>query len=131
MKKSLLHLFFIGIVIVGASFTVSAQKKTAKPKAAAISGIYENFTVGKESGDLEGMRVRIINAGNAYHAVVQIAQGGAEDPAPVFVPVEVTGTNIEFTVGETTYKGKITTAGITFKDEEGHSRLVKRQPCSF
>jgi len=40
-----------------------------------VAGVYENFTVGKGSGDLEGMRVVIVPAGGGYYAIVQIAQG--------------------------------------------------------
>src|SRR2546427_1009253 len=65
-----------------------------------VAGVYENFTVGKGSGDLEGMRVVIVPAGGGYYAIVQIAQGGAEDPKPEFVPAEVQGRTGNFSVGD-------------------------------
>ena len=48
----------------------------------------------KSSGDLEGMRVVIVPAGGGYYAIVQIAQGGAEDPKPEFVPADVKGKSV-------------------------------------
>jgi hypothetical protein len=93
-----------------------------------VAGVYGDFTVGKSSGDLEGMRVAIISAGAGYHAIVQIAQGGAEDPEPVFVEVKVKGTSVEFTAGGQTYTGTVTAAGLRLKGEGGG--FLKRQPCA-
>src|SRR5580765_3496827 len=76
-----------------------AGKPAAQP-AVTVAGVYENFTVGKDSGDLEGMRVVIVSAGGGYYAIVQIAQGGAEDPKPEFVPVNVKGRTASFSVGD-------------------------------
>jgi hypothetical protein len=76
------------------------------------------------------MRVAIINAGNAYHAIVQIAQGGAEDPEPQFVPVNVKGMTVNFTVGEQKFTGTVTAAGLRLKTEGGGTELLKRKPCS-
>lgn len=130
MKKGFLQVLIAAVIIIGGSFAISAQKTAAKPKAPSISGVYENFTVGKESGDLEGMRIVLMNAGNEWHAVVQIAQGGAEDPKPDFVPVTVTGMKIEFKVGEMTYSGTVTLGGLEMKIEGGGTELVKRRACS-
>jgi hypothetical protein len=103
-----------------------AEKRRTQ-KTPDITGVYGgDFTVGQGSGDLEGMQVVIINAGNAYHAIVQIAQGGAEDPEPNFVPVTVKGRNVEFSVGERKFTGTVTAAGLRLKDEG----LLKRKPCS-
>jgi hypothetical protein len=98
--------------------------------AASIGGVYQNFTVGKGSGDLEGMSVVILAAGGAYHAVVQVAQGGAEDPQPEFVDVMVKGMNVEFTAGNVKYKGTVTAAGLNLKDSSGTSHSLKRKPCA-
>jgi hypothetical protein len=109
--------------------TALAKKHPAQ--AASIAGVYENFTVGKGSGDLEGMRVVLFNAGNSYHAIVQIAGGGAEDPKPEFVDVvTVKGMNVEFTVGTEKYTGRVTAAGLTLKDSSGSPDMLKRKPCS-
>lgn len=107
----------------------SEQSHATPPRAAGVSGVYENFTIGKESGDLEGMRVVIVSAGNGYHAIVQIAQGGAEDPQPEFVEVTVKGMNVEFTSGSEKFTGRVTDAGLTLKDSSGAHQL-KRKPCS-
>lgn len=109
----------------------TAMAKKHPAQAASVAGVYENFTVGKGSGDLEGMRVVLFNAGNSYHAIVQSAQGGAEDPKPEFVDVvTVTGMNVEFTVGTEKYTGRVTAAGLTLKNSSGSPNLLKRKPCS-
>ena len=101
-------------------------KKRPIQSPASIGGVYENLTVGKGSGDLEGMRVVIFAAGGAYRAVVQIAQGGAEDPKPEFVDVEAKGMDVSFTVGEQKFTGTVTDAGLKLKDVG----LLGRKPCS-
>jgi hypothetical protein len=108
----------------------TALAKKHPHQAASIAGVYENFTVGKGSGDLEGMRVMIVNAGNAYHAIVQVAQGGAEDPKPEFVDVTVVGRNVSFTASTGKYTGRVTAAGLSLKDSSGQSSMLKRKPCS-
>src|SRR5881227_4408354 len=88
-------LFSIVCLIV---LTVAIAKNFGQP-IVTVAGVYENFTVGKGSGDLEGMRVVIVPAGGGYYALVQIAQGGAEDPKPEFVAANVKGMTVDFTVG--------------------------------
>jgi hypothetical protein len=127
MKKNLINVILLTTIALCAGMAVSAQKKAAP---VSIAGVYENFTVGKGSGDLEGMRVVLFNAGNAWHAIVQIAQGGAEDPNPEMVPVTVTGKNFEFKVGEMVYKGTVTAAGLKMKSEDGPGETIKRKSCS-
>lgn len=117
---AILSLFIVPIVF---ATNILAQ-------AAPVPGVYENLTVGKESGDLEGMRVVIIPAGGGYHAMVQIAQGGAEDPKPEFVPATVKGMTVEFTVGEAKYTGIVSIAGLRIKDPDGKSLTLKRRPCA-
>jgi hypothetical protein len=108
---------------------VLAKKPGTRP-AASVAGIYENFTVGKGSGDLEGMRVVLVAAGGGHYAIVQIAQGGAEDPKPEFVPVNVKGRSVDFTVGDQKFTGSVTAAGLRLKDSSGQTQLLKRKPCS-
>jgi hypothetical protein len=102
-----------------------AQKNHSRQQV-SIGGVYENLTVGKDSGDLEGMRVVIFAAGGSYRAVVQAAEGGAEDPQPNFVPVTVKGMNVEFAVGERKFAGTITAVGLQLKGQG----LLKRKACS-
>src|SRR5918912_2194532 len=106
--------------------TAALAKKRPLPPPVIIAGVYEKFTVGQGSGDLEGMRVVIVAAGGGYHAIVQAAQGGAEDPAPEFVPVTVKGTTVNFAVGEMKYTGTVTAAGLRMKDQG----LLKRKSCA-
>jgi hypothetical protein len=105
-----------------------AFTRPTKQKA-NVTGVYENFTVGQGSGDLEGMRVVIVSAGGGHHAIVQIAQGGAEDPQPVFVEVKVKGMNVEFAVGEMKFTGTVTAAGLRLKNADG-TTMLKRRACS-
>jgi hypothetical protein len=105
-------------------------KAPRTPAAVSVGGIYENFTVGKGSGDLEGMRVSILSAGGGYYAIVQIAQGGAEDPKPEFVEVTVKGSNVSFAVGDRKFSGTVTAAGLRLRESGGDAQLLKRKPCS-
>jgi hypothetical protein len=122
ISKRLLLICMICSMVVPAAL---AKKRPIQPPA-SIGGVYEDFTVGKGSGDLEGMRVVIFAAGGAYRAIVQIAQGGAEDPKPEFVDVEAKGMNVSFTVGEQKFTGTVTAAGLRLKGEG----LLARKPCS-
>lgn len=104
--------------------------KPAPQPATTVAGIYDNFTVGKESGDLEGMRVVIVQAGGGHHAIVQIAQGGAEDPKPEFVEATVKGMTVSFSVGEEKFTGTATATGLRLKNSSGEMQTLKRKPCS-
>jgi len=104
-------------------------KKPGAP-APSITGVYEHFTVGKGSGDLEGMRVVLLNAGNEFYAIVQVAQGGAEDPKPEWVPANVKGNTVSFSVGDQKYTGTVTVAGLRLKMDGGATEMLKRKPCS-
>src|SRR5947207_4367695 len=115
------------ITVVGLS--VAITKNFGQP-IVNVSGVYENFTVGKDSGDLEGMRVVIVPAGGGYYAIVQIAQGGAEDPKPEFVPAEVKGKSVSFSVGDEKYTGTVSATGMTVKTNAGASQTLKRKPCT-
>lgn len=116
----------ICLVVIPAAFAQPARSQATGP----IAGVYENFTVGKESGDLEGMRVVIIPAGGGYHAMVQIAQGGAEDPKPEFVSATVKGATVEFTVGEEKFTGTLSINGLRLKNSAGEMHVLKRRPCA-
>lgn len=121
---------FLTCVICLIVVTAALAKKPGAQTTASVSGIYDNFTVGKGSGDLEGMRVVLVAAGDGHYAIVQIAQGGAEDPKPEFVPVKVNGATVNFTVGEEKFTGRVTAAGLSLKNSSGESQLLKRKPCS-
>ena len=116
-------------VILLVSLSTAGAKNFGQP-AVTVSGVYENFTVGKGSGDLEGMRVVVVPAGDGYYAIVQIAQGGAEDPKPEFVPAQVKGKTVSFAVGDAKYTGTVTAAGMTVKDSDGQAQILKRKACT-
>jgi hypothetical protein len=118
--------FMACLIIVPATLA----KKPAAQRTASVAGVYENFTVGRGSGDLEGMRVVLVAAGDGHYAIVQIAQGGAEDPKPEWVPVRVKGNTVNFTVGDEKFSGTVTAAGLRLKNSSGESHSLVRKPCS-
>src|SRR5207253_7310832 len=126
MKPTLVAVVSFLICITVAS-TALARKPSDQP-AFAVAGIYDSFTVGKESGDLEGMRVVIVSAGGGYYAIVQIAQGGAEDPKPEFVVANVKGMGVEFTAGSEKFRGTVSAAGLTLNNVAGESQKLKQKP---
>lgn len=111
-----------------AAMTLVIKKNFGQP-IVTVPGVYENFTVGKGSGDLEGMRVVLVPAGGGYYAIVQVAQGGAEDPKPEFVPANVQGKSVSFNVGNDKYTASITAAGMTVKNGDSTS-VLKRKACA-
>jgi hypothetical protein len=126
--KQVIALFLLCLVFASASVA-----QTVPP--VKISGVYDNITVGKESGDLEGMRVIIFEGGGGYYCIVQIASGGAELPAPAMVKVNVKGSNIDFTVKEpygegsepVKFSGSVTAAGLRLKNQDGEVSSLKRK----
>src|SRR6266481_9162894 len=114
---------FVCMVVLTAAMT----KNFGQP-IVTVPGVYENFTIGKGSGDLEGMRVVIVSAGGGYYAIVQIAQGGAEDPKPEFVAANIKGMSVEFTAGSEKFRGTVSAAGLTLKNAAGESQTLKRKP---
>jgi len=122
------RLVLLSIICV-ISLSVAHAKHLAQP-IVTVAGVYENFTVGKGSGDLEGMRVVIVPAGDGYYAIVQIAHGGAEDPKPEFVQAEVKGKTVNFTVGEMKYTGAASATALTVKDSSGQTQVLKRKACT-
>jgi hypothetical protein len=121
------------VVLLSIAYLVSLSVANAKPVGqpiVTVPGVYENFTVGKSSGDLEGMRVVIVPAGDGYYAIVQVAQGGAEDPKPEFVQAAVKGKTVSFTAGEVKYTATVTATGMTVKDSSGQSQVLKRKACT-
>lgn len=127
--KLVVRAFLIMLICLIVIPTALGRNSGAQP-AVTVAGIYDNFTVGKESGDLEGMRVVIVQAGGGYYAIVQIAQGGAEDPKPEFVQATVKGSNVSFAVGDEKFTGVVTATGLRLKNSAGESHVLKRKPCS-
>src|SRR3954470_1356061 len=122
MKLSRPTIAIVAVCLVAITSGIAAA---LVPQAAvSVPGVYESFTVGKDSGDLEGMRVVIVPAGGGYYAIVQIAQGGAEDPKPEFVPAEVKGKTVTFSAGNQKFTAAATAAGLTVKDEAGSSQVL-------
>jgi hypothetical protein len=125
MKRSSQVFAVLGVMVFSVLFAANISAQTGP-----VGGVYENFTVGKESGDLVGMRIVIIPAHDTFYAMVQIAQGGAEDPKPEFVDATVKGSAVEFTVGDQKYTGTVSVAGFRVKDPDGKTHVLKRRPCA-
>ena len=125
MKRSSQVVAVLGLLVFSGFFAVNSFAQSAP-----VAGIYENFKVGAGSGDLEGMRIVIIPAADTFYAMVQIAQGGAEDPKPVFVDATVKGMTVEFTVNDQKYTGTVSVAGMRVKDADGQTHVLKRRPCA-
>ena len=125
MKRSSQVVTILGVMVFSVFFAANVSGQTGP-----VAGVYENFTVGKESGDLVGMRIMIIPAHDTFYAMVQIAQGGAEDPKPEFVDATVKGNTVEFTVGDQKYTGVVNIAGFRVKDPDGKTHVLKRRPCA-
>lgn len=123
--KSILRAILVTAFCMTAATAFFAQEQKNHP-APSIGGVYGGFTANPQSGDLDGMRVAIFAAGGAWRAIVQIAQGGAEDPAPHFVDVTVTGMKVSFSVDGTEYTGTVSAAGLKLKDQG----LLKRKACT-
>lgn len=126
--KSTTRVVFLSLICL-TGLTVAIAKNFGQP-IITVPGVYENFTVGQGSGDLEGMRVVIVPAGGGYYAIVQIAQGGAEDPKPEFVQAEVKGKQVSFNVGEEKFTGTATAAGLNLKNAAGDPHVLKRKACT-
>src|SRR5260370_40746670 len=119
--KLIVRAFLTSVICLNFIPTALDRNPGAQP-AATVAGVYDNFTVGKQSGDLEGMRVVIVQAGGGYYAIVQIAQGGAEDPKPEFVPATVKGLNLRFSAGDEKFNGTVNAAGVRLKNSRGDSQ---------
>lgn len=125
MKRSSQVVAIFGLMVLSGFFAANVSAQTGP-----VAGVYENLTVGKESGDLVGMRVMIIPAHDTFYAMVQIAQGGAEDPKPEFVDATVKGNTVAFTVDDQKYTGTVSVSGFRVKDPDGQTHVLKRRPCA-
>ena len=117
-------------VLIGSLLVLMVAPFAAAQPVTTVAGVYESFTIGKGSGDLEGMRVAIISAGGGYYAIVQIAQGGAEDPKPEFVEATVKRMSVEFTVGDQKFTGTANATTLRLKGSDGQTHVLKRKPCT-
>jgi hypothetical protein len=104
-------------LLLAVTLTALPQRRSVPP--VRIEGTYDNLHVGPpESGDLEGMRVILIDGGGGIYAIVQEAEGGVELPAPALGEVTVKGSEISFTVkfpGQDeaqSFSGKVLASGI-------------------
>jgi len=101
-----------------------------------ITGVYEDIKVGKESGDLEGARLIIIEGSGDYYGLLQIAAGGPELPAPVLVKVTVKLASISFTLPQSDgdqaqkFTGTVTASGLRLRSSPDDVYVLKRKSCA-
>jgi hypothetical protein len=119
-------------VLLALSLTAVAQRRSTP--SVSIEGTYDNLTVGKESGDHEGIRVILIDGGGGIYAIVQEAEGGVELPAPASTLVTVKGTDISFAVKlaghdeSQMFSGKVSASGLRLRSD-GQQFFLKRKKC--
>jgi len=106
------------VLLVSLSSVAALTVFPQKMPPVRIEGTYENLTVGKESGDLVGMRVMLIDGGGGIHAIVQEAGGGVELPDPATAKVDVRGAKISFKIKlagrdeQESFTGTVTNTGL-------------------
>ena len=119
-------------VLLVFTLTVFAQRRSVP--LVSIEGTYDNLTVGKESGDLVGMRVILIDGGGGIYAIVQQAEGGVELPAPASTIVTVKGSDISFSLklsghdDSQQFSGKVSASGLRLRTS-GQTFFLKRKKC--
>ena len=118
MKRNVQILLFLAFCLLAIPVAASAQT--------GVNGVFEHFTVGKGSGDLEGWRIAVFTAHDQHYAIVQEAGGGAEDPIPVLVEVAVKGKTISFTTQTGTYTGTVSARSLVLKNADGNKDTLKR-----
>lgn len=129
------------ILLCGISLivTLTAFPQKRSTPSVPVEGTYDDLTVGKGSGDLEGMRVILIDGGGGIYAIVQEAAGGVELPDPALTEVTVKGTDISFTIkfpGQDeaqTFSGKVSASGLRLRRGPPTSAeqpfFLKRRKC--
>jgi hypothetical protein len=134
----LMKLICRGILLCGISLivTLTAFPQKRGTPSVRIEGTYDNLHIGPpESGDLEGMRVILIDGGGGIHAIVQEAAGGVELPDPTLAEVTVKGAEINFTIkfpGQDevqTFSGKVTASGLRLRRGSDAPFVLKRRKC--
>lgn len=140
MSEIMMKLLARAILLCSISLivTLTAFPQKRGTPSVAIEGTYENLTVGQGSGDLEGMRIILIDGGGGIHAIVQEAAGGVELPKPALAEVTVKGTDIRFSIkfpgqDETqTFSGKVSASGLRLRGGPGSAGkpfFLKRRKC--
>lgn len=121
----------IASLIVG-SDVIAAIQNTTRPKA---TGIFSTLEYHRESGDVTGIEIFVVNSKRGYTASVQISEG--EPDAPVLVPVQVNGASLSFELTRSgkplKFTGTVRSDGLfgrfdngAFSDNPDGSFLMKR-----
>jgi len=114
------------------AFAQKTGQQKVKPRI-QVTGIFSDLRYSNESGDVIGLEIFIVYAGD-YYATVQVAEGIPE--SPFVVKLQVKDSNIEFTLPEKAgslsgvgkFTGKITAASLIGKFEhETEKRVLKRK----
>ena len=113
----------LGVLILLAVVTSGAQQQ---PR---VTGFFTNMHYVREAGDVVGTEVWVVYARGHFYAAFQDAAG--EPDPPVVVPVDVSGSQIRFTISTpravTHYSGTVGKAGLMLSVEGNPVILLKRQ----
>lgn len=101
------------------------------------TGIYSNLRYDRDSGDLSGMEIFIINSNKGYFATYQCAAG--EAAKPVLLPVNIHGKSIELVVPDSfkyfcdigRFTGVINEKGIRGKFEITNKEVFLKRSKSY
>jgi hypothetical protein len=98
------------------AFALCAFTSTALAEGIQITGTYSNLEFSRESGDLNGLEIRVVLTAQEYKATVQFAEGGAADI--YIVPFRVSSGIVSFDVPlkndkPARFKGMLTDQGLT------------------
>ncbi len=130
VRALLLTLIFLSFYTL--TFAQKAGQQKAKQRV-QVTGIFSDLRYSNESGDVIGLEIFIVYAGD-YYATIQVAEGFPEPP--FVVKLQVKDSSIEFTLPEKTgslsglgkFTGKITATGLNGKFEhETEKRALKRK----
>jgi hypothetical protein len=123
----------IAAFLICCATLVYASQSSAK---SLCLGTFSNFTFSKESGDLVGVEIKVVQSRSGYQGAIQFSEG--EPGSLTVVPVKCDGTTLSFDVPGTDgnvavhFEGKLSKTELDgiFKYESGasnHAKLPRRK----
>jgi len=88
----------------------------ASERALQLTGTFSSFEFHRESGDLNGIEVRLIRVRNGIKGVIQLAEGGAGDV--MLVDVSTNGSKVSFSTSASSpvalkFEGEVQVKGLS------------------
>jgi hypothetical protein len=98
------------------------------------TGTYTDMRYHRESGDVLGTEVSVVNSRQGYYAVYQSSEG--EPGVPVVVPAKVEGTSLQFDVPAATdsrgrFTGTFDATGLTGTFAGSQERVDLKRSASY